>query len=309
VIGGDQWSPKDITIAMIQTLHARKDEKEFIDWRDSLECFIIDEGHHAQADTYYDFAKKCKNTQFRYAASATAFTGGKGTEMMVRASTGPLIMRMHQSELIRKKISAKPTIHMIHYDSLLQWGKDWMEIERIGIIENGFRNQILGKIATACFKSSLATLILVEKIAHGRTISKLLERELGTSRLHDFIYGETPDFLREKAVDLFKRKKLPILIASRIFNEGVDIPEIDALIIGAGGLSEVSTVQRVGRALRMNDSGVVKIFDFFDDSHRILKGHSKERLKIYRKEEEFEIIEVQPLEIASFLRTLSNDAL
>ena len=70
---------------------------------------------------------------------------------------------------------------------------------------------------------------------------------------------------------------------STIFDEGVDIPEVNVLIIAAGGKSEVKTIQRIGRGLRKKKVGGVLVFDFKDAS-KFLDRHSIDRIKVYQKE-------------------------
>ena len=88
---------------------------------------------------------------------------------------------------------------------------------------------------------------------------------------------------------LFKSQKGgAILVASTIFDEGVDIPEIDALILAGGGQSYIKNIQRVGRALRpkMHKDYVV-IYDFLDgrnpkDKKDYLAQHTRSRIEDYK---------------------------
>jgi len=300
IIGGGMWNPQDITIATIQTLNARRKSPEVIEWKESLEVLIIDECHHSSADSFHRFAMSCP-ASIRFGSSATAFTGGKGSEMMLRAATGPLITKMEQSELVRVGISAKPIIHILEVNRPLIYKRDWAEIEQEGIVENNYRNMLICKLAAKFYKQELPCLILVEKILHGRIISDLLHEELCTTKLHQFIWGDTPEFARQEAEKRFREGDLPILITSRIFSEGVDIPKISALIITPGGLSKTAAIQRVGRGLRQNELGKVQIIDFRDRTHKILERHSRSRIQTYRDEEAYTVEEIKTSEIPNFL--------
>ena len=74
------------------------------------------------------------------------------------------------------------------------------------------------------------------------------------------------------------------MIASPIFDEGVDLPEINSLIIAPGGKSEWKTIQKIGRGLRKKASNKPLIVYDFIDASRFLKKHSRARMKIYEKE-------------------------
>ena len=80
-----------------------------------------------------------------------------------------------------------------------------------------------------------------------------------------------------------------LMIGSPIFREGVDIPQLDALVIGGGGLSDSMVLQEVGRSLRRRpDKPTVFIYDVLDgpskDSLDYLTKHTLARMALYKKE-------------------------
>ncbi len=97
----------------------------------------------------------------------------------------------------------------------------------------------------------------------------------------------------------FRTGQLPCIISTNILDEGVDVPKINVLILASGGKSAIRVLQRVGRALRKKVQGELNIASIIDFNHlgnKHLEEHSKERLKIYRKEK-FEIKTETPIEI------------
>ncbi len=82
-----------------------------------------------------------------------------------------------------------------------------------------------------------------------------------------------------------------IIIATSIFDEGIDIPHLETLIIAGGGKSAIKTTQRIGRVLRkFPGKSKAMVHDFADDC-RWLKDHYKERRTIY--EDDFEVVDVE----------------
>ena len=110
---------------------------------------------------------------------------------------------------------------------------------------------------------------------------------------HQFICGEESTEVREKALVDFREGKIKVLIATSILDEGVDIPNIDVLVLAGGGKSSIATLQRVGRGLRKGGTVdrlyIVDTIDF--QQHHLLK-HSMQRLEDYKAEECFEIEEI-----------------
>jgi superfamily II DNA or RNA helicase len=86
-----------------------------------------------------------------------------------------------------------------------------------------------------------------------------------------------------------ERKLRPILIATTLADEGLDIPSLDALILGGGGKSSTRAYQRVGRVLRPSEGKEKAMILDFIDAAPYLDGHSQARLALYRHEQEFEV--------------------
>jgi superfamily II DNA or RNA helicase len=80
-----------------------------------------------------------------------------------------------------------------------------------------------------------------------------------------------------------------ICISSCVFDEGIDAPRLDTLILAGGGKSSTRAYQRIGRVMRLYP-GKNKCFVFdFDDETPIFHRHARCRRKLYEEEEEFVI--------------------
>ena len=107
-----------------------------------------------------------------------------------------------------------------------------------------------------------------------------------------FISGDDPTEVRKEVTDDLRKGKYPAIIATTIYDEGIDIPEIKTLIIAAGGKSPIRGRQRIGRGLRKAfGKNTVKIIDFMDWTTKYLFLHSRQRLQVW-KEEGYEIKEI-----------------
>lgn len=116
-------------------------------------------------------------------------------------------------------------------------------------------------------------LILVEKIQLGKNLEELIPNSV-------FIHGTTGKKVRNEALKNFGSRKTRILIGSRILERGLDIKGgIDNLIICASSKKDSKLEQKVGRALRVNDRGFARVFDFIYIGNYYLYRHSRQRLK------------------------------
>ena len=124
--------------------------------------------------------------------------------------------------------------------------------------------------------SRKSVLIQVKEVKHGDILNEMF----GGAAV--YLTGQDESEVRLKVKDLLKSKKVKVCLTSPIWDEGVDIPALDSIIVAGGGLSYTKAVQKVGRGLRKTEEkDTVEIIDFMDNCHKYLKKHSKERMKIY----------------------------
>lgn len=317
MMGAGIKSPAFVTVGMVQTL--KDHPKEFFGM---FRILIVDEVHHISAETWYDLAAMCENAWWRFGLSGTVVTGDRVRDLKLEGATGPVYVVAGTMELAEKGFLAKPRIRMMRlspglypsYEWVRQtvcpgWRRDPRQLKtmgaklfatayRAGITENKDRNEWISKIACSHWMRGRKVLVLCTKIAHGkRIVQHALDGKDMKVRGLWWLHGSESDKVREKALAEFKESKFGgVMIASTIFDEGIDIPEIDVLILAGGGESMVKSIQRVGRALRpREDKDHVLIYDFLDGRgdhpKDYLMNHSLRRMQDYR-DQGFKVEEV-----------------
>ncbi|MDR0899666.1 MAG: DEAD/DEAH box helicase [Lactobacillaceae bacterium] len=94
---------------------------------------------------------------------------------------------------------------------------------------------------------TLKGLIFVSRIEEGLELStKLNERGFSTK----FISGSDSIAVRQNAVEQLQRGELQYLITVDIFNEGIDIPEVNQVVMMRPTISSIIFLQQLGRGLR-----------------------------------------------------------
>lgn len=151
------------------------------------------------------------------------------------------------------------------------------------IVDYEPRNQAILEWSLQFSHDDKPTLAIVKKKVHGR----LLEHKLINAGLEaKFIFGDTTPQERIEAREDLSCGNLDILIATSIFDEGVDAPDIRAMIIAAASKSYDKNLQRVGRGLRKKkEDNTVVIIDFIDFQHPNTLEASLQRLEDYESEE------------------------
>jgi superfamily II DNA or RNA helicase len=134
------------------------------------------------------------------------------------------------------------------------------------------------KVANLVSKMKGRTLIRVERKDHGMHL---------VDRIHNAIWVSGDDkkvFRREVREKLQSSTEDIVVVATRIFNTGVDI-YIHNLVNCAGLQSDIATIQGYGRGLRLApDKEYVDYHDFYHETNDHLKRHAKERIKTLEKE-------------------------
>lgn len=271
-----------------KVLKKKQEAQEFLD---SIAVMIVDEAHHTSSDSWYKVLTSCPNAQYRMALTGSIDKKNKLLWQRMKALFGEVTMKVSNEQMIKRGISAKPTITMfpILAPTDIQ-NKDYMTAYELGIAENEYRNLLIAKLVEKMYNRGKGILVIVSRIEHGEHIDELLDQ---LEVPHEFIYGDTEDDQREARIQSMREGGLKVLISSTILDEGVDISGINTLIMGAGGKSLRQTLQRVGRGLRKKQIGenTLDVFDFSDYSNKYLKRHSEERMRIYENEG-FEVKEI-----------------
>ena len=103
------------------------------------------------------------------------------------------------------------------------------------------------------------------------------------------VSGDTPSADRQRALDDLKSCRVNVLFAADLFNEGLDLPEVDTVLFLRPTESATVFLQQLGRGLRRTpDKAVLTVLDFvghhrrefrFDKKLRALTGETRRGLE------------------------------
>lgn len=269
MIGDGNWQPKNVTVAMIQTLASKL--KKFDPAGNTL--LMIDECHHAPSARMLDAMQRIPG-QFRFGFSGTPLSNDVLSDMKLIAYTGEIVVEVSNDFMIEEGFSAKPVINISIVEDLddSNWEMPYSDAYDRLIVNNETRNKRIAELAKS---SSGTVLILIERIAHGKILKKLISKSV-------FISGSDTTEKRQKA--LHKMNDGGVYIATTIFDEGIDVPNINTLILAGGGRSYHKMLQRIGRGLRKKSDNRLVVYDFIDDTNFYLLRHSQRRIDVYAEE-------------------------
>ncbi len=305
-IGAGKYSPKRITIATFHTINSMLRRKKT---RGKIEPFLrsilgvmVDECHVVAADTFWRVTMAVPNAHFRYGFSGTPFARGDKKSIYVWGALGPVIHKISADYLVKKGVLARPRVRMIEVRQNVE-GETWQDVYRLGIVESKIRNKA---VIMAAKRATKPCLLFVDQVKHGQLLEHALR---GSGQLVEFVWGKKSLHVRRAAIRRLVHGDTDILVCNVIFQEGIDIPELQSIIAAQGRKSMITVLQRLGRGTRKHDSegNVTKSeFEAYDiadkgcgmcgkkgiPKHRSckwLERHARKRLAAYASEK-FEVV-------------------
>lgn len=245
------------------------------------DCLIIDEHHGAAGKELYKqiLAMDC---YYKFGGSGSQYRND-GKDILLQATTGRVLYSIKTKDLQKRGRLTESKITFIEPDIKTIGSKqfsDFHEQYKYCVVNNDERNFIARKIIKKHMGQQ--TLILCKSIEHGGILVDLL-KDLVPNVI--WLDGSTKKKVREQVKEEFKRGERSVIISSVIFDESVNLPNLQVVLVLSAGTSLTKTVQRLGRALRKfegkDKSYVYYMYDSFND--KLLK-QSVEIFKHLKKE-------------------------
>jgi superfamily II DNA or RNA helicase len=202
--------------------------------------------------------------------------------MKLIGATGDVIVDIDNSYLVQQGYSAKPIVHIVTIESAelekRWWKADYQLAYDALIVNNNMRNTKIASFAMEQRANDKSVLVLVNRLDHGEILKAMIPGSV-------FVHGSHDTAYRKQVLD-HMRHEVGVYIASPIFDEGIDIPALDAVVIAAGGKSQVKLLQRIGRGMRCKpgNDNIMLVLDFIDDTNQYLLEHSNDRIDTYIQE-------------------------
>lgn len=248
----------------------------------NCELAIFDEAHYLACDTIQQIYKAGKKCQHIFGLSGTDWRDD-GADLLLESVCGPRIYSKTSSELIDEGFLVKPKITMVDIPHMGGLPAQWPSVYSKYITNNDIRNAAIINASKKLHDMDRRILILVRYLKHGNLINEELSKYFKTY----FVNGKVDGATRKQVKADFEDGKLNCLIASSVFDIGIDIPCLDGLILAGGGKSTVRCLQRIGRVIR-NFPGKKDAFVWDPiDNARYVNEHSLIRANMYLGEPEF----------------------
>ena len=243
VIADGNWEIRDLTVATVQTLFARGAEARSI-----TDCFglvLQDEVHHAPANTFMDVVQRFP-AALRYGLTATP-KRADGLMPFMEAVIGPIRHTITPDDLKLAGVLVTPRIAWVRSDFRAARDFEWVDL--ISALTNDqARNEQIVEIIVRLIDEGRRIIALSERVDHAETIARRLTHL--RPGLAVAITGKIGKRQRKEVLEMFSCGEARVLCGTKLADEGLDIPNADALVLMTPSRDASRTMQRVGRILR-----------------------------------------------------------
>ena len=274
-ISPDKWDP------------SQAQRQEIRNMVESANLMALDEAQFAAAESIKLVLSNSKSAANRYGFTGTPWRTD-GDDILLEAAFGERIVDLTASKLIR--LGYLVPAHILFKDIPKMKGMSnapWPTVKKEYIVENDVRNKILMNSTMDLLELGRKPLVLFRDHKHGEALRDLIPPGVNFR----YATGKVNPEKRKQIRDDFKKGEVDLILASTVYDQGVDLPGLDALVLAGGGKSTARSIQRVGRVIRGNKEGGKKdalVIETFDQANHT-KKHSFLRHEIYSTEDEFKI--------------------
>lgn len=244
-----------VLVSSIQTITHKANEADAIRLRDRIRFVIIDEAHHAMADSYRKLWKMFPEARFLGVTATPWRMNHSGFWRIFNR----LILTQPVKAFIKQGYLAPYDYYSLKYSSDIQRSINsirrfdkWGDYEVSALQETMDLGHIRAQLVKSYRKLAWGKKGIIYSInkAHSAHICEDY-RKLGV-RIVD-IDDSTPAQLRKQYVEQFKKGEIDIIVNVNIFSEGFDCPDIEFIQLARPTRSLAMYLQQVGRGLRVTE--------------------------------------------------------
>ncbi|MEP1307587.1 MAG: DUF3427 domain-containing protein [Balneola sp.] len=252
--------------ASIQSLHSG----EFEFGKDHFDAVIIDEFHHAEAKTYQ---RLLDYIQPKYLLGLTATPERTDGKNVMDFFGGKATTELRVWDAIEKGLLSPFQYFGVHDNtdlSNVNWVRgryDKAELEnlytssddRMAFIEKELKDKIRDPF-------EMKALGFCVGVQHAQYMSQKFN-EMGIPSIH--LSGNSDRTTRDSAISKLRKGDINVIFTVDLFNEGIDIPEVDTILFLRPTESSILFTQQLGRGLRISEGkDCLTVLDFIGYSNK-----------------------------------------
>ncbi|MFK3980913.1 DUF3427 domain-containing protein [Micromonospora sp. NPDC050397] len=257
---------------------------------------IVDEFHHAEAPTY---ARLLERVRPRVLLGLTATPDRADGGDVRRWFDGRTAVELHLWEALERQLLAPFQYFGLHDDvdlSTLAWkrgqGYETADLDRVFTGNDARARTILQAVRDKVDLGRMRALGFCVSIGHAEFMADWFTRAGVPARA---VTSRVDAAGRRTLIDAFKAREVRVLFTVDLFNEGVDLPMVDTILMLRPTESATIFLQQLGRGLRLDDNkACLTVLDFIGGQHanfrfdlrwRALTGISRRAVEVAVRED------------------------
>lgn len=277
VIAEGEINPAVITVATVQTL-VRLEPGRFDEITRGFGCVILDEAHHCPASTFQSVVSRFP-AKHRFGLTATP-ERADGLTPLIGVTFGPCLFEISYAELVAGGWLNAPVVREVRTAFSFDWqGPEDLHRLMDALADDADRNRLIVDLTVAEARAGHTVLVLSERVEHCRLLAENIRTQCVCA---EALVGTLPKDKRRAVLDDFRDGRLPVVVATTLADEGLDVPRLDRVILAWPGRAKGRATQRLGRLMRpCPGKGQAVLIDLVDAGVPVLKRRHAERRKVY----------------------------
>ena len=237
---------------------------------------IVDEAHHTPCDSMTDVLRACPG-KYRLALTATD-DRGDNLGPVIPALMGPRV-EVPVSVLVKAGRLILPRVEIVYTGFRATPADGWDKFQSARATD-ATRNALATNLAASEARKGRRVIVIVEMVEHASTLAAMIRRAGIPCSSMD---GQEDRERRSALLKAFRARPGTALCATKLVDEGIDVPEADCVVLVTPGRSPLRLRQQVGRIMRVSiGKRNAVVYDMADVGSQSLKLQLAERLNTYR---------------------------
>lgn len=247
-----RWAKTGTTFAMIQTLCRDKN----LDTMPRLDRIIVDEGHHAVADSYLKVIHHARQMNPDLQLLLVTATPSRSDRRTLRTLVDNVADQITLSELIREGHLVRPRAFVI--DTGIQGELDGLKRKRFDDFDQAEVERIMNKraindrVVEEWRKNAgdRQTVVFTSTVQHAKDVADAYVRAGVSARV---VHGDMGDAERKATLGDFDKGKFQVVVNVAVLTEGWDCQPVSCVVLLRKESDKSVLIQMVGRGLRKLD--------------------------------------------------------
>lgn len=241
----------DAVFSMVQTISRDRNLRD----RVVFDMIVIDESHHAAADTYKKVINAVKKDNPSVEIAGFTATPNRGDGKGLRSIFNNCAHQIEITTLIREGFLVAPKTYVIdcgvrdQLENVTRRGNDF-DMDEVEAIMN--RKVINDAVVEKWMEKAgdRKTVVFCSTVTHAED---LLEVFLEAGVEAAMVVGTTPKDKRAETLDSLSRGSLQVVVNVAVLTEGFDAPQVACIVLTRPCSQKGTMVQMIGRGLRTID--------------------------------------------------------